>query len=793
MTVETEQQNLRKKTDASLLRGIRVRSVLSRFLNSLKFTNLRRRSWRTKAALLLVIAAIASSIATYAALTDTPPLGNNPRTVIWLLNIDLVFLVLLVGLIARRLVAIWSNRRKKIAGSHLHLRLVYIFSLLAAAPTIIMTVFSGFFFHFGVQTWFSERVQTAINESLAVAESYLEEHGQVIRADTMAMASDLDRQAEILLSKPEALDMVLETQSMLRNLPEIIIFRKDGKILARSELTISLELEEVPSLVLKEADLGDVVLMTGKNRDRVRALVKLQNFNDAYLFVGRMVDPKVLSHLSLTSAAVDDYAQLQASFAGMQITVTLLFVVVGLLMLLAGIWFSLILARELVNPISELISTADRVRSGDFTARVPEEKSLEEFEFLAKSFNRMTRQLKQQQDELISANRQIDIRRRLTESVLKGVSSGVIGLDEKGTISLANDSAVKLLFLNNQELSGHHIFDFIPESRDLLETALSTPDKGAQGEVVLERGTGTTRQKRTYLFRIGIDRTEENNRNVIMTFDDITDLQVAQRKAAWSDVARRIAHEIKNPLTPIQLSAERIKKKYLKQIKEDPETFAECTQTIIRHVGDIERMVNEFSSFARMPEPVMKPLLLVREIKESLLLQQQANPDIVFKIVSAPEIEKLKIEMDSVQIRQVVTNIVQNAVDSIRAKNNYENNSLKKMSILIAMTEESEIFVAFNDSGQGLPPEESPANLAEPYITHKPKGTGLGLAIVKKIIEDHGGRLVIGLTDWVSRTPGWSPLEGATITIVFPLRRLDEQKGLSERRDTKDTDKKEVA
>ena len=204
-------------------------------------------------------------------------------------------------------------------------------------------------------------------------------------------------------------------------------------------------------------------------------------------------------------------------------------------------------------------------------------------------------------------------------------------------------------------------------------------------------------------------------------------------------------------------------------------------------------MVNEFSSFARMPEPVMKPLLLVREIKESLSLQQQANPDIVFKIVSAPEIEKLKIEMDSVQIRQVVTNIVQNAVDSIRAKNNYEKNSLKKMSILIAMTEESEIFVAFNDSGQGLPPEESPANLAEPYITHKPKGTGLGLAIVKKIIEDHGGRLVIGLTDWVSRTPGWSPLEGATITIVFPLRRLDEQKGLSERRDTKDTDKKEVA
>lgn len=795
MTEETAQVAPTAKTVSSgTIFRARGHALLARFLASLKFSTLRRRSWRTKASLLLVIAAIASSFATYAALTDTPPFGNDPQTVIWLLNLDLVLLMLLVALIAKRLVAIWSGRKRGIAGSHLHVRLVYIFSFLAAAPTIIMTVFSAFFFYFGVQTWFSERVHTAINESLAVAESYLEEHKQVIRSDTMAMAADLDRQADILLSKPKVLETVIDTQSMLRNLPEAIIFTKSGKVLARSDLTLSLEFEKVAPEILKEADRGEVILMTGQNRDRVRALIKLDNFDDAYLFVGRMVDQQVLSHLSKTAAAVEDYAQLQASFAGMQITVTLLFVVVGLLMLLAAIWFSLILARELVNPISELISTSDRVRSGDLTARVPEEKSLEEFEYLAKSFNRMTRQIQQQQEQLIRANRQIDMRRRLTESVLKGVSSGVIGMDEAGMVNLANATALGLLGIQQEELTGRHIFDIVPEIRELLEAALKTPGKTAQKEMALERGKDSSRQRRIFLFRIGMETTGETGRNVILTFDDITEFQAAQRKAAWSDVARRIAHEIKNPLTPIQLSAERLKRKYLSQIQDDPETFANCTQTIIRHVGDIGRMVDEFSAFARMPEPVMKQAELVREIRESLILSQQAHTDIKFRISVAPEVERAQVELDAVQIRQVINNLVQNAVDSIRAWNQSNPEAQSEIQILINQAAKDEVFVAFTDSGQGLPVDESPARLAEPYITHKPKGTGLGLAIVKKIMEDHRGRLVIGLTDWVRNAPGWAALGGATVAIVFPLKETA-QDGKDDDRDYGQTapGKKEVA
>lgn len=790
MVEESENTAVAEKTKKHQLFGSpRTSALFLRFLSSLRFSNIRRRSWRTKASLFLVVAAIASGFATYAALTDTPPFGNDPQTVVWLLNIDLILLTLLVALIAKRLVAIWSGRKRGIAGSHLHVRLVYIFSFLAAAPTIIMTVFSAFFFHFGVQTWFSERVHTAINESLAVAESYLEEHKQVLRADAMAMSADLERQADIFRTRPKALETIVETQSMLRNLPEAIIFTKEGKILARSELTISLALEKVPNEVLREADLGDVVLMTGANRDRVRALIKLDNFDDSYLFVGRLVDQQVLEHLSTTAAAVEDYAQLQTSFAGMQITVTLLFVVVGLLMLLAAIWFSLILARELVTPISELIKTSDSVRSGDLTARVPEEKSLEEFEYLAKSFNRMTSQIQQQQEELIRANLQIDIRRRLTESVLKGVSSGVIGADDRGVINLVNASALSLLKMKQEDLIAKPVLEVIPEISDLFQTALKSPGRTAQREIILELGAPLQKNKRTYLFRMGVEQGSEGTRIVILTFDDITEFQAAQRKAAWSDVARRIAHEIKNPLTPIQLSAERLKKKYLSQITEDPETFSNCTQTIIRHVGDIGRMVDEFSSFARMPEPVMKTTSLAKEVQESLILPQQAHAHIKIETcIPFDEIKQAMVELDPVQLRQVINNLVQNAVDSINARRQDQPDASAAIQLLISMRADGWVFVSLSDSGQGLPLGESPSNLAEPYITHKPKGTGLGLAIVKKIMEDHRGELVIGLPDWVQSDPAWKDLGGATVAIAFP--QASKNKSYN---DEEKTQKKEVA
>ena len=362
-----------------------VRAQLVKIFSGIHFSQLKYRSWRTKAGIFLVLAAIVSGFSTYGALTHSPPFGNDPDTVIWLLNIDLIILLLLVSLIAKRIVSVWSSKKRGIAGSHLHVRLVYIFSILVAVPTIIMAVFSALLFHYGVQAWFNQRVQTAINESSAVAQSYLEEHKQVIRADTMAMAGDLDRQGDRLMLDERLFSKVIDTQSLLRNLSEAIVITRNGRVLARSALTFTLEYELPSDFDFKQADSGDVVLMMNEDQDRVRALLKLSSIPGTYLYVGRMVDPQVLSHLSAADMAVHDYNNLQARYSGMRITVLMLFVVVALLLLLAAIWSGLLLAKQLVNPIGELVQAADRMRSGDLSSRLPTDTGrIEEFEYLAK-------------------------------------------------------------------------------------------------------------------------------------------------------------------------------------------------------------------------------------------------------------------------------------------------------------------------------------------------------------------------------------------------------------------------
>lgn len=722
------------------------------------------KGWSLRLAILLVIAAAVSGVATYAALTETPPFGNDPTTVIWLLNLDLVILLFLVITIARRVTKIWSSRRQGLAGSRLHTRLVLIFSVMAAAPAIIMAVFSAFFFHFGVQSWFSERVQTAVFESRAVAEAYLEEHQQVIRADILAMANDIDRQALVYLENPKAFEKMMETQSFMRNLSEAMIFDSSGKIVARSGLTFTLTLESLPTYLLDQARDGEVVITTDAADDRVRAFVKLGNFNDAYLFVGRMVDPDVLSHLAATRMAVDEYTALQARYSGLQITVTMIFVVVALLLMMTAIWFGIALARQLVMPIGALISASDRVSAGDLGARVPEDEPIEEFDYLARSFNRMTGQIQEQRDELVMANRQLDQRRRFTETVLAGVSAGIVGVDEQGRIAIANSSAGSLFGRAPDSLAGIPIIEILPDLAPLLRKAHERPGRIVQDEIPLRRRDGTAL---TLLVRIAIEMIGDEERGAVLTFDDITELQSAQRKAAWADVARRIAHEIKNPLTPIQLSAERLKRKYLKEVQTDPQVFEKCIETIVRHVGDIGRMVNEFSAFARMPEPVLKEENLKQQIRDTLVLQKEAHPDIAFTLGGFDDRAPAPAQCDAQQLRQALTNLIQNAIDSIQSVPAADRGP-GNIHILFAPLEDDRYLIAVSDSGPGLPPGEDPEKLSEPYITHKEKGTGLGLAIVKKIMEDHGGRLVIGKPDWISQVPGWRDPGGATMSLVLP-------------------------
>lgn len=741
------------------------KSMLFKAFSGMRFSRLKYRSWRTKVGIFLVIASIICGVVTYSALTKTPPFGNDPDTVIWLLNIDLIILLLLVSLIARRIVSVWSNKKRGLAGSHLHVRLVYIFSILVAVPTIIMTIFSALLFHYGVQAWFSQRVQTAINESQAVAQSYLEEHKQVIKADTMAMANDIDRQGDRLLLDERVFSKVIDTQSFVRNLSEAIVITEKGQVLARSSLTFILEYEIPQDYAFTRAQDGDVVLIMNKDQDRVRALIQLKSIPNAYLFVGRMIDPQVLSHLNAADMAVQDYNNLQDRYSGLQITVIMLFVVVALLLLLAAIWSGLLLAKQLVNPIGELISIADRVRAGDLSSRLDDNtERLEEFEYLAKSFNRMTSQLQSQRDALIDANLQIDRRRRLTETVLAGVSSGVIGVDGEGIINLANNSASDLLSKPHRDITDHYILDILPNLKDMLEEIVKKPKKTLQKEIPV---TFDKIGRRIFLFRISIELIEENAAGLIITFDDITELQSAQRKAAWSDVARRIAHEIKNPLTPIQLSAERLRRKYLKDIKTDKETFEQCTDTIVKHVGDIGRMIDEFSSFARMPDPILKVQNIVRQIEESLILSKQAHTDFEFTIKN--DAQAYIVNCDAQQIRQIMINLLKNAVESINMRSNELKEREKgKISITIGNHNKDEVFIAITDNGIGFPKGQDITKLTEPYTTHKPRGTGLGLAIVKKIIEDHNAALILGVPDWLESYDQWEDHGGACAVITIP-------------------------
>lgn len=729
------------------------------------FTNLTRRfsgrGWSLKLAILLVIAAVCSGFATYAALTETPPFGNDPDTVIWLLNLDLIILIFLVAIIGRRVAQIWAGRRQGLAGSRLHTRLILIFSIMAAAPAILMAVFSAFFFHFGVQSWFSDRVQTAIMESQAVAEAYLEEHQQVIKADLLAMANDLDRQALLYIENKPSFERFMDTQAFMRNLSEAMIFDSAGRILTRSGLTFTLTFENVPSYLLEQAMDGEVVITTNETEDRVRAFVKLNNFNDAYLFVGRMVDPTVLSHVDATRDAAEEYTALQGRFSGMQITVTMIFIVVALLLMMTAIWFGINLARQLVTPIGSLISASDRLRAGDLTARVPEGEPIEEFDYLARAFNRMTSQLGEQRAELVMANRQLDQRRRFTETVLAGVSAGIVGVDEQGRIAIANSSAGELFGKAADSLIGKRVQNLIPELGDLLARAHDRPGKIVQDEVPYQREDGHPLK---ILVRIAIEWIGNEEKGAVLTFDDITELESAQRKAAWADVARRIAHEIKNPLTPIQLSAERLKRKYLKEVQTDPQVFEKCTDTIIKHVGDIGRMVNEFSAFARMPEPVLQEEDFKMQVRDTLILQKEAHPDIEFTTTGLEGRDAAPVNCDAQQIRQALTNLLQNAIDSIHG----HAEGARKIHLLLASVKDENYVLAISDSGPGLPAGQDTEKLAEPYITFKEKGTGLGLAIVKKIMEDHEGRLIIGAPEWIRKTEGWHDLGGATMSLLLP-------------------------
>ena len=682
-------------------------------------------------ALLLLAASVAAGTATFLAVTDNLPLALEPGQMVLLLNLDLVLLLGLGLVIARRLVVLFLARKKGQAGARLHGRLALLFGLVAVTPTIVVATFTVLLFDFGLRGWFSEKVGTAVKESKAVAEAYLYEHRSSISADALAIARFLNREEPFLTLDPERLNRALAAQASARSLTEAVVFSPNGQVYARAGYNLLIDFDpQIPQWAFRRVNDGEVVILTAETDDRVRALVRLEAFSNAYLYLGRLIDPRVLAHAEETRAAVRAYTELEGKRGDLQVTFAMLFVVVALMILLAAVWVGLNFANQLTRPIGRLIMAADRVREGELSTRLTVSEERDEIDRLALSFNRMTGELEAQRSELLEANRQLDHRSRFIEAVLGGVSAGVIGLDQYGRVTLPNRSACELLGMAADELAGRLLAQIVPNMTDLIESAQRSPRRLVEGTIELTReNTGIRR----LLVRIVGEISESRVLGFVVTFDDITELASAQRKAAWADVARRIAHEIKNPLTPIQLSAERLKRKYLKQIEQDPENFIVCTDIIQRHVGDIGRMVDEFSNFARMPAPVIAQEDLCGLIDAAVLLQRTAHPAILFE-VSLPD-GSYSFACDAQQFSRVLTNLLKNSVEAMDLDKLKESGRTPEISVGLVCGENGD-YIEIRDNGCGLP-ELARDRLTEPYVTTRQNGTGLGLAIVKRILEDH--------------------------------------------------------
>lgn len=719
----------------------------------------RTRQWvldssrQRRLAFLLAALSAGAGIATVALMTDTAAIREKADLLRWLLILDGILLVLLTIVVARRVINLWRARQRGSAGAGLQGRLVMLFALIAVTPAVLIAVFSYSFLNFGLEAWFNERVSKALRDSVGVTQAYLKEHRESIASQAFSLASVLDQNAPTLIQRPWEFSSFLTTQAARRELPEAIVIDRVGNIVARSDFAIATVVEDIPEGAFESANKGEVALLASGNVDKVRALVRLSRFVGQYLLIEKFIDPRVLQHISGIQQSFDEYNQLEETRSGVQVSFVLIYMIAVMILLLAATWIGMTFSAQLAEPVIKLIGAADKVSKGDLSTRVDDVSRGDEIGVLSRAFNNMTARIASQQEGLMAANTELDERRRFTETVLAGVSAGVIGLDDEQRINLPNRSAFELLDVDFEKYIDAPLGDVIPELAESLQSSAERPNRLQQSEVTIMRDN----IQKTFLVRVAAEQIEGRVIGYVVTFDDVTDLLSAQRKAAWADVARRIAHEIKNPLTPIQLSAERLSRKYLKEIQSDPETFKKCTDTIIRQVADIGRMVDEFSSFARMPQPEIHPENLSELCRQAVFLEQNRGDEIQYEI-NIPD-EDVTLNCDARQISRVLTNLMKNAAESIEgAKQDGQDGVDGVVSLSMTVeTDQHHIRIHVEDDGRGLPTQDR-GRLTEPYVTTRTKGTGLGLAIVKKIIEEHDGTLELN-----DREP-----RGAQITILLP-------------------------
>ena len=708
-------------------------SRAARILEALSMT----RAYFAWAGLVLVTLAILLGLATFTILTGLTPIIPNREVVIWLLAINAGLVMAMAGMVAWQIWRLVQERRKGTAGAGLHIRLVSLFSIIAALPAIIVAAFAAVTLNRGLDTWFSERTQEIVDTAVTVAEAYIRDNGETARGDAAAVAADLNQQKALYDSNRPDFVRRVARHAALRGLVGAFVFDYESKrIDANVTLNDNISFRAPTEDVIAKADKGDLVIVPpSQGGSIVRALIKLTSFPSHYLYIYRAVNPSVIEQLAKARAGKAEYDRLMEQRLGVQITFALMYAGVSFIFLLSAIWLGLWLADRIVAPVVRLLEASQRVSGGDLDAKVDVIEGPGDLANLTHTFNGMTDQLKAQRNELVEANAQLDDRSRFMEAMLSGVSAGVLGLNANGRISLVNRSALSLLGASEHSLVGEALDDVLPDFAPLYRQAEARPSGSAEGQV----NTCRVGDDRSFVVRVTTEVSDEKEHGYVVTFDDITELVSAQRNSAWADIARRIAHEIKNPLTPIQLSAERLKRKYTREIRTDKHVFEQCTDTIIRQVGDIGRMVDEFSAFARMPSAVLEKNDLAAVVRDATLLQRVSAGDLNID-VSVPA-TPVFFSFDRRLVTQAVINLVKNAREAIETRL-AANPSPPGRILVEAGVDHSRPFIRVTDSGIGLP-QENRHRLTEPYMTTREKGTGLGLAIVKRIMEEHQGRLTL--------------------------------------------------
>ena len=697
----------------------------------------RQRRVQTSVTLGLVFLGPVLAVATFLAMGVFNQDAASPTLRLILLS-DLVYVMVIAALVLARVLRLVSDRRSRSAGSRLHMRLSGVFMLIALVPTVLVAVFAVLSINIGLEGWFSERVRSVVGASLSAAQAYEAVQNDDLAADAATLAGYLNdaKRQSAFIRDDQLRPLLSQAQGVIqRGLKEAYLVDGTGALMTRGEKSYLFDFEPLTEEHLRVAREGNTVLIPDWSNNEYRALIFLDAYVDRYLYVTRAVDGSILALLDETQETVQLYNQLESERGRLLFNFGLIYLGFALILILAAVWLGLWFAERLSRPVGRLAGAAERVGGGDLDVQVTEEDGDDEIASLGRLFNQMTRQLKGQREALMDGHRQTERRRRLFDSVLSNVTAGVIGLDGDGDIDFVNRAAERLLDLADGQ-ADMALATAVPEFAPLFDRLRDGVGTAVQEELRLTRKG----KQESLLVRMSVRSSDQGGlEGYVVAFDDVTDLVSAQRMAAWGDVARRIAHEIKNPLTPIQLSAERIKRKFATQVR-DHEDLEQYTDVIIRQTNDLRRIVDEFSKFARMPEPDRRDCDLAALLKGAVLLQENGQPGVRF--VKDIPARPVTLDLDATMIGQAFTNLIKNAGEAIETYQEKSNPTGFSPEIRVSLAaNDIEVVICISDNGTGLPPDR--ARLFEPYVTTRDKGTGLGLPIVKKIIEEHGGTLAL--------------------------------------------------